>query len=55
MKEETIKEPTQYALRMEKRRLASAARVMDLLHKADKAQQERDFAPLQRQREKNRG
>ena len=52
MKEKTIKEPTQYALRMEKRRLASAARVRELLHKADKAQQERDLASLQRQREK---
>jgi hypothetical protein len=52
MKEETRKEPTQYALRMEKRRLASAARVQDLLDKADKAQQERKEASLQRQREK---
>jgi len=52
MKEETRKEPTQYALRMEKRRLASAARVRELLDKADKAQQERKEASLQRQREK---
>jgi hypothetical protein len=52
MKEETRKEPTQYALRMEKRRLASAARVQDLLDKADKAQQEREDASLLRQREK---
>jgi hypothetical protein len=52
MKKETRKEPTQYALRMEKRRLASAARVQALLDKADKAQQERENASLQRQREK---